>query len=151
MADSIKEIIVTWKESLGGFVPIKEARLQPMKDLFASFAHHGYSKDDCATNFTKSLVIAASVPYNSKGSKRDNWIKAVQTDIDIAIATQWPSELVRSESTKATDDAQGSANRVEQRQPRTRKQVDPDFLASMPKPDVEYDDEEFSQLLLGVK
>lgn len=155
MADSIKEIITTWKISLGGSVPIKKARLEPMKDLFATLAYHGYSKSECTSNLTKSLIIAASVGPTSTGQKRSNWTAAVSHDIDIAIATQWPSELVKSDPSKiiiAKEIAERQTVLVHEESPiRYSVDPDPDLLASLPKPEVEYYDEEFGMPFRGVK
>jgi len=152
MADSIEDIVLSWRESLGGVVPIKKARLQPMKDLFATFAEQGYTKEQVSSKNTKDIIIGYSVGPTSKGVKRSNWTAAVMADIKIAIVTQWPSTLSKSDPSKITIPKEISEQQsalVHEESP-IRYSIDPspDLLASLPKPDVEYYDEEFGKPLV---
>ena len=163
MADSIEKIITTWKAvHLGGSVPIREARREPMLLLYATFAEHGYTEEECSTQRVKSMVMGASIPHNCKPKKRPGWERAVVKDIEIAIATQWPSKMAENHKPinlpKKTENKpdikqEPKEDSVESEEPfvRVSREPDPKWLAAQPQPEVEYDDEEFFKLLRGVK
>jgi len=91
--DSIEDIIVTWKQSLGGIVPIKRERLKAMHDLIATLHFYGYTKEQVCSSHTRILIIQACVGHKASGTKRLNWTAAVMADIKIAVAKEWPSEM----------------------------------------------------------
>ena len=154
MAESIRDILDDWKIKLGGRVPIRDARMQPMLDLFAMFAHHGYTREDFASESVKNEIIKTCIPFNAKAKKKPGWAAAVKADITTAIFTQWPMESVKSDKVIVTPPpivAEVTSPIQDEPFQRTTKDPDPEFLASLPEPNSEYDDEEFSRLLRGVK